>query len=85
MFCMILKQNINKNIIKNINIKTIHNHSYIVLKKELDKKEDQIKKLKEDNKELEYKNNRLLSIINRLESQKSIDMLSYLSKFKLKS
>lgn len=81
---MILRQNINKNIIKNINIKNIHNNSYIALKKELDKKEDQIKKLKEDIKELEYKNNKLLSVINRLEYQKSIDFL-FTSDFKSKS
>jgi polyhydroxyalkanoate synthesis regulator phasin len=70
---MILRQNINKHIIKNTNIKCIHNHSYLVLKKELSEKEEQIKKLKEHIKDLEYQNNRLSNIIDRLNYQKSID------------
>lgn len=84
MIYVILRQNINKHILKNT-AKNIHNHSYIILKNELDKKEDNIKKLKERIKELEHKNNSLYITINKLEYQKSIDLMSFSTKFNSKS
>ena len=80
MIWMSLRQNINKNLQK----QHIHNQSYIILKKELSEKDNQIKKLKDYIKDLEYKNNSLSSTINKLEYQKSIDSLSISTRFKSK-
>lgn len=72
MIYSILRKNINCKII--ITKQFIHNHSYIGLQKELDKKNITIKKLKDYIKKLEYENNRLYSKIKRDEYQNSINL-----------
>ncbi len=56
--------------------KTIHNHSYIVLQKELDEKINIIKELNKKNKELKNENNSLKYTIETIKHQNMVDIIN---------
>jgi hypothetical protein len=86
MFCSVLRKNINyKGFIKPLQKQYIHNHSYNILRKELNEKDIVIKKLKDYIKKLECENNSLNATIDKLKYQNSLDLLYNTNNFKSES